>query len=239
MLKRLLSQEWEALAGIIAAVAAIVLHFLRIGDIETLLAIALVLIALLFLRDLRHESEMNKISTAAEKANTILGDIKAYIRPSEVTLIGPTELRAASELFARKGQGEVVWYNVCLRMYKAQEPFDVMLKPFLENPKVTTLRFVLGKGEKERWQNDVLPKIKACDGHKKVTEPFWADLEPRLSFVITEASEGKAEALVSFWGEPFMAVSTDKSVPRYILHVRENSDLIARLKELERISRAG
>ena len=238
MLKRLITQEWEALAGIIAAVAAIVLHFLHYTEVDTLLAITLVLIALLFLRDLRHESQMNKISAAAEKANTTLGDIKAYIKPSDVTLIGPTELRAASEQFARKGQGVVVWYNVCLRMYKAQEPFDVMLRPFIENPKVTSLRFVLGTGEKERWHNDVLPKINACNGYKKVTEPHWARLEERLSFVITEAGEGKAEALVSFWGEPFMAVSTDKSVPRYILHVRENSDLIARLKEVERIGRA-
>jgi hypothetical protein len=237
MLKRLLTQEWEALAGIVAAVAAIVLHFLHYTEIDTLLAITLVLIALLFLRDLRHESQMDRISSAAEKANTLLGDLKAYIKPSDVVLIGPTELRSASEQFARKGQGEVVWYNVCLRMYKAQEPFDVMLKPFIENPNVTTVRLVLGISEKQRWQNDVLPKIKACNGYKKVGEPHWAVLEERLSFVITETSEGKAEALVSFWGEPFMAVSTDKSVPRYILHVRESSDLIARLKEVERISR--
>ena len=237
MLKRLLTQEWEALAGIIAAVAAIVLHFLGQTEENTLLPIALVLIALLFLRDLRHESQMGRISSAAENATTLLGDIKDHLRPSDIALIGPTELRSASEQFARKGQGEVAWFNVCLRMYKAQEPFDVMLRPFIENPRVTALRFVLDIKEKDRWQADVWPKIKLCNGHKKVSEPYWGNLEQRLSFVITESGEGKAEALVSFWGEPFMAVGTDKSVPRYILYVRENSELIARLKELERISR--
>jgi len=237
MMKRLVTQEWEALAGIVAAVVAIVLHFLHYAEVSTLMAIALVLIALLFLRDLRHENQMNKISSAAEHATTLLGDIKNHLQPSDITLIGPTELHAASEQFARNGQGEVVWYNVCLRMYKAQEPFDIMLKPFIENPRVKVLRFVLGQNEKERWQTDVWPKIKQCNGHKKVSEPYWANLDERLSFVITETDEGKAEALVSFWGEPFMAVSADKSVPRYILYVRENSDLIARLKELERISR--
>jgi hypothetical protein len=238
MLKRLLTQEWEALAGIVAAVAAIVLHFLHITEIETLLAIALVLIALLFLRDLRHEGQMDKIAARAERAVSYLDDIKASLRPPGVTLVGPTELRLASEQFAVKGQGEVVWFNVCLRMYRAQEPFNVMVRPFLDNPKVTMLRFVLSPGEKERWQTDLVPKIKACPGYKKVNEPVWANLEPRISFVIAETEGGRAEALVSFWGEPFMAVSTEKSVPRYILHVRENSELIDRLKELERMSRA-
>ena len=163
--------------------------------------------------------------------------MKQAVRLPDVTLIGPTELRAASLGFAQKGRGEVVWYNVCLRMYKAQQPFNIMLRPFIENPLVTSVRFVLNSSEKERWQSDVLPKIKACSGRIKVEEPFWSDLKDNISFVIAETGEGKAEALVSFWGEPFMALGTDKNVPRYVLHVSSNSDLIARLKEKERICR--
>lgn len=238
MLKRLIRQDWEAIAGIIAALAALILHFLHYTDQNTLLAIAITLIALLFLRDLRREGQLEKMASSSEEAIRLLSDIKERLKPSEIALIGPAELRAASEQFARKGQGEVVWFNVCLRMYRAQEPFNVMLKPFIENPQVKSVRFVLNPGEKERWQSDVLPKVKACPGCDKVEEPCWTALEDRLSFVIVETGEGKAEALVSFWGEPFMAMSTERNVPRYVLHVREGSELIARLKELERISRA-
>jgi hypothetical protein len=82
-----------------------------------------------------------------------------------------------------------------------------------------------------------LPKIKACAGHLKVEEPFWTELKDTVSFVMIETGGGKAEALVSFWGEPFMALSTDKNVPRYVLHVNSSSELIVRLKEKERIYR--
>jgi hypothetical protein len=237
MLKRLLKQEWEAIAGILAAIAAIVLHFLHITEQSTLLAITLVLIALLFLRDLRRENQMEKISSVLEDNLKSLGEIKDRVTPSEISLIGPAELRTASEAFARKGQGEAVWFNVCLRMYKSQEPFNLMLKPFIDNPKIKTLRFVLNVTEKDRWVSDLLPKIKACAGYAKVEEPCWVNLDNRVSFIIVEKSEGKAEALISFWGEPFMAIGIDKSVPRYVIRVNENSDLIPRLKEIERITR--
>ena len=123
-------------------------------------------------------------------------------------------------------------------MYRAQQPFDIMFKPFIENPAVTSIRFVLDSGEKERWQSDVLPKINATSGYTKVEEPYWCNLKDNISFVIAETGEeGQSEALVSFWGEPFMAIGTDKNVPRYILHVASSSELVAHLKEKERICR--
>jgi hypothetical protein len=54
-LKRFLAFDWDAVAGIIAAVAAIVMHFLHWVDEGLLITIAVVLIALLFIRDLRRE----------------------------------------------------------------------------------------------------------------------------------------------------------------------------------------
>lgn len=82
-----------------------------------------------------------------------------------------------------------------------------------------------------------MPKIKACSGQQKVLEPLWIDLSDTISFVMIDIGGGKSEALVSFWGEPFMALATDKNVPRYVLHVNSNSELIVRLKEKERICR--
>jgi len=45
---------------------------------------------------------------------------------------------------------------------------------------------------------------------------------------------GVTEALVSFWGEPFMSQSTANNVPRYILHVQAHSELLKQLIELDR-----
>jgi hypothetical protein len=238
MLKRLLKQDWDAIAGILAAIIALILHLLHYTDIDTLLAIAIVLMVILLLRDFRRESQSERIESATERNALALEELKRAVHPSDVTLIGPTELRSASLEFAQKSHGEVVFYNVCMRMYKAQPPFNVMLKPFIENPGVTSIRLVLDIGEKEHWQSDVLPKINACTGYNKVEEPFWCKLKDPISFVIGEmGSKGESEALVSFWGEPFMAIGVDKNVPRYVLHLSSTSEMVARLKEKERICR--
>jgi hypothetical protein len=56
-LKRFIAVDREAIAGIIAAVAAIVMHLLHLVDEAILITIALLLIALLFMRDLRRDRE--------------------------------------------------------------------------------------------------------------------------------------------------------------------------------------
>ncbi len=238
MLKRLLRQDWEAVAGVLAALAALILHFLHYIETDIILAIALVLLAIILFRDIRRENQAERLAKAQNGMIASLGDIQSALHPPEVVLIGPKDLRSQSMRFAHKGKGEVVLFNTCLRMYRPQQPFDIMLRPFIENPDITSIRFVLDNNEKDRWQTNVLPKVAACSGRKKVQEPFWCQLKENVSFVLVETGpEGEAEALVSFWGEPFMAMSAEKNVPRYVLYVRESSELIARLKEHERICR--
>ena len=68
-----------------------------------------------------------------------------------------------------------------------------------------------------------------------VNEPRWCVLQKNLSFILADTQpQGNAEALVSFWGEPFMSQSTDYNEPRYILHVQSHSELLTQLIELER-----
>ena len=68
-------------------------------------------------------------------------------------------------------------------------------------------------------------------GARKVKKPYWCNLEENISFILVETgSFGKAEALLSFWGEPFMARMSGTNVPRYVLYVRESSELIKSLK---------
>jgi len=110
-------------------------------------------------------------------------------------------------------------FYICLRMYKSQKPFDIMLKPFIENSEVTPIQFILNLKEKERWAKDTTPKVDICNGAKKVKEPDWCNLEEdNISFILVETgSFGRAEALVNFWGEPFMNRTYGVNVPRYIV----------------------
>ena len=54
-IRRFLSLDWDAIAGIVAAVMALAMHFLHIIEEDVLLMIAVVLLALLFIRDLRRQ----------------------------------------------------------------------------------------------------------------------------------------------------------------------------------------
>jgi hypothetical protein len=55
-MKRFLSLDWDAVAGITAAVAALVLHFLHIVKAGALLTMVLLLLGLRLVRDLRREA---------------------------------------------------------------------------------------------------------------------------------------------------------------------------------------
>lgn len=231
--------EWEAIAGLIAAVTAIVLHFLHLTDINILRVITLALVALLFLRDLRSEERWSSMEDASKLSVRLLEEIKETTHPAEIDLIGPARLRQATVLFAERAQGEVVWFNACPQMFESKEMCDAILRPFLANPNVTGFRLILDKSQREHWHAQVETTIANYKGHGIVTPPIWADLDSGVSFVLTETDTigGKGEALVSFWGEPFMAVHHDRRIPGYIIHVREHSELIGRFRELERASR--
>lgn len=231
--------EWEAIAGLIAAVAAIVLHFLHLTDVNILRVITLVLVALLFLRDLRSEERWSAMADASHLSVRLLEEIKESTHPAEIDLIGPSRLRQATLQFAARVQGDVVWFNACPQMFESKEVCGVILQPFLANAGVTAIRLVLDHRQQERWRSHVEATLQAYSGSSRIAPPTWGQLDSGVSFVIaeTDSVDGKAEALVSFWGEPFMAVHHDRHVPGYIIHVREHSELIGRLREVERAAR--
>ncbi len=236
---RLRQLDFEALAGLIAAIAALVLHLLHVADEGVLLAIVLVILALILLRDMRREDREDRETRAIEHSLAAIGDIRAAVLPPDTLLIGPAALREESARFSQRARGEMVWFNVCLSMFEPQALFDVLLRPAVENPQVTSVRFVLDEGERERWQNVVLPKVAACRGAASVAEPVWVSLDEAVSCILAETDAGGVEALLSFWGEPFMARSSGRDVPRYIFHVQRRSELIGRLRDLERTYRLG
>ncbi len=232
---RLLNYEWDAIAGILAAVVGIVLHFLHVIDEQIILPIVLTLMALLFINFMRHTRNNDHTAEQVEHIQKIVTTINSSLAVPDILLIGPRQLRTANEQFARNMCGEATLFNVCLSMYRTQPLFDALLRPLIENPLVTGVQFVLDAGQQGTWQAQILPKIANSIAASKVKEPRWCSLQKNLSFILADTqSQGAAEALLSFWGEPFMSQSTDRNVPRYIFHIQAHSELLTQLIELDR-----
>ncbi len=234
-MKKLFKLEWEMIAGLIAAVSALVMHSLGLGSADLLLVMAVLLMALLFLRNIRQEQRIEAILEAISSANGAIQEVESRLKPPELLLLGPTHLRMESERFCKQAQGEVLLFHVCLLMFKSQALFDLMLRPVVENPLVTSVRFVLNEKQLGLWDTEIVPKLNHCHGKEKVCPPQWAPIAETISFIMADAGKGgNAECLVSFWGEPFMAYTLEQGIPRYIIHVRAHSELVSRLVELER-----
>ncbi|MFN3398022.1 MAG: hypothetical protein ACK4ZS_05735 [Sulfurimicrobium sp.] len=233
--KRFFSYEWDAIAGVLAAVAAIILHLLHIADEHIILPIVLALMALLFISFMRHERNNERTAGQVDQIQRMTAKIKSSLTAPDVVLIGPRQLRAVNEQFARGMRGEAILFNVCLSMYRTPMLFDMLLRPMIENHQVTSIHFVLDESQKALWQAEILPKIAACGDGGKVREPHWCNLGKNLSFILADTQpDGATEALLSFWGEPFMAQSTERNVPRYVFHVQAHSELLPLFVELER-----
>lgn len=233
--KNFINYEWDAIAGLLAAIIAIILHLLHVVDEYVILPILLALMGLLFINFFRHTRNNKRTAEYVERTEHAVHRIQATLKPTDLILIGPRQLRSVSEQFAKTMKGDAIWFNVRLSMYIPEQLFDALLRPAIENSLVTSIQFVLDESQKDLWQKMVFPKIIACIGHSKVREPRWCTLSKTVSFILADSQHsGGAEALLSFWGEPFMAQSTVRDVPRYIFHVQKHSELLPHLVELER-----
>lgn len=234
-MKRLLRFDWDIIAGITAAVIAIVLHLLHIVEVDILFTLVLVLLALLLFRDLRREGHDEQLAESVEQVKAGVGEVRFSLEPPDSILVGPRHLRAESRRFVETARGQMVWFNVCFLMFKSQDVFDLLLRPAIENQRVDSIQFISNVSEKELWEKHMLPKINACGGCSKVKEPRWRNLPETVSFILADIEPtGTTEALLSFWGEPFMSRVTGQQLPRYIFRVQGHSELVARLVELER-----
>jgi len=104
-MQRFFKFEWEAIAGLVAAVIALVMHFLHVVEVGVLLVIAVVLFSLFFIRDLRREPLMEQMRDSLRKTENGVIDIQSARAPPDTILIGPQQLRAESERFALAGPG--------------------------------------------------------------------------------------------------------------------------------------
>ena len=75
-MKRLLRIDWDVIAGITAALIAVVLHLLHVVDVDILFTIVLVLLALVLFRDLQRESHDEHLGEAVDQ---IKGDASGKV----------------------------------------------------------------------------------------------------------------------------------------------------------------
>lgn len=234
-MKRLLRVDWDVIAGIAAAVIAVILHLLHIVHAEVLFTIIIVLLALLLFRDLRRESHDEHVGEAVEQIRSNVRRIESSLEAPAAVLIGPRHLRSESRRFVETARGDMVWFNVCFLMFRSQDVFDLLLKPAIENPLVRSIQFISDEQERDLWEMNMLPKIQECQGSEKVLPVRWRSLPQTVSFILADTEhKGQTEALLSFWGEPFMAQTIDRQVPRYVFWVQGHSDLVAQLVDMER-----
>ena len=234
-MKQFLKYDWDAIAGIIAAGAAIIMHMLHLVEADVLLTIAVVLIALLFLRDLRRERQAEHLDASVQKTEVTVKEILSRLNPPDAVLVGPLSIHQVMEDFSRRARNEMVWFHVCPVMFKRQALFDALLKTAIDNPAVKSIQFVLDHSDHDLWESEVVPKIKQCPGQGKVKKTIWTNISGGVSAIISDIDkDAKTECLLSFWGEPFMARTPSHNVPRYVFHVQSHSELVGRMVEVVR-----
>ena len=126
-------------------------------EVDVLFTLILVLLALLLFRDLRRESHDEQVAETVQRMNASVQEVVRSLEPPDAILVGPRHLRAESRRFAETARGEMIWFNVCFTMFKSQDVFDLMLRPAIENSHVTSIQFISNEGERELWNQNLLP----------------------------------------------------------------------------------
>lgn len=168
-----------------------------------------------------------------------LKNVESRLVESEIELITPKNLVYAVNEFYSKNNGEVWIFNLCMNMYAKKNPFEKVLKPIIDNENTTEVHFILNSSEKEIWEKYVKDLINKCENKNKVIQPIFTEINEPIAFLMirTDTQKDEREALLSIWGEPFMVENT-KDIPRtfhhprYVFHIKSNSEVILRLKDI-------
>ena len=233
-LRRLLRIDWDVVAGIIAAVVAMLLSFMGLVSETVGRGIILLLCALLLIRDLRGEAREHRMFDKLDVIKRHAASLTAA-KQGDVHLIGSKKMRQEFADFAATLYGEVRWFNACCRMFRRQEVFDATLRPFLDNPNVTAVHLLCRPEERPGWLADLQPKLQKSVHGGKVRPPAWGPIRTSVSFVLGDVDgDGRDEAMLSILEEPFAASNQGPAVPRFLLRVFSQCDLIATLEEMAR-----
>jgi hypothetical protein len=89
----------------VAAVIALILHFLHVAESDIILAIVLALLALLLLRDLKAESLGHRLTEDVQGLRAQLSDVQHAVVPPDAVLIGPLSTARVSAQFLGGAHG--------------------------------------------------------------------------------------------------------------------------------------
>lgn len=220
----------DVIVILVSSAGAIILYHLGILPEEFVVSFILFILAAHTVQEVVRGEEIRKDVKAVSRA--------IAIPKSEIDLIKPSELLQRTAEFALRNKGEEWWFNTCASMFRSKELFNSLLRASIENQKTTKITFIMRPSMKEIWEQQVQPMIDECRGKEKVQPPIWTDIEEGISFRMIDVDSGKMgkEALLTFWGEPFMmehvAEERMAHMPRYVLHVKHDSELLHRLKDI-------
>lgn len=233
--RRLLRIDWDVVAGIIAAIVAMLLSFMGLVSEAVGVGIILLLCALLLTRDLRGEAREHRMFDKLDVIKRHVAGLAAASH-TDVQLVGPKRMRHEFTEFAATVVGEVRWFNACCRMFRRREIFDTTLRVLLENPNVTAVTLLCRPDEHGAWEADVVPKLAQCAQGGKMCPPLWGPIRGSVSFVLGDVDgDGRNEALVAIMDEPFSTLNPQgPSVPQFTFHVYSQSELMLPLEALLR-----
>lgn len=225
-LKKLLKTDWEIIAGLAAAVAVIILKLLHLVEAETMLTLAVVLLAGLFMRELRREAVIDKFAENIDKTQAGVQQLMVHYADQGSSLVTPAGMHDAMCAFSRRATGVCVFKHVSPFMFKKQTNFDSFLQPMLEHDAVSEVIFIIHDDEEESFKLHVKQKADAVDGGSKVTEPILAENSDANGIIACNCglTEG-FEALITFFSEPFMVQYGGNWVPKFALHVLPESEV--------------
>ena len=108
-LRSLLRVDWDVIAGIAAAIIAMLLSFMGLVSEAVARGIILLLCALLLVRDLRRESREHRMFDKLDLLKRNLIGLSSTVRETDVSLVGPKRMRADVLDFTTALYGEVRW----------------------------------------------------------------------------------------------------------------------------------
>ena len=225
-MKKLFKTNWEAIAGIVAAVSVLVLKFLGLVHEETMLTLAIVLLAVLFLRELRKETVFDQFADDLAEIQASVKQLAVNQAEQGSALITPAAMKDAMSAFSRRAKGCCVFKHVSPFMFKRDANFDAFLKPMLEHDAVSEVIFIIEENQKEEFERFVRTKTDKNEGGGKVAAPILAD-NPDGNGVIAHncGLTEDFEALITFFSEPFMVKHGGNWVPRFAMHVLPRSEV--------------
>ena len=225
-LKKLLKTDWEIIAGLAAAVAVIILKLLHLVEAETMLTLAVVLLAGLFMRELRREAVIDKFAANIDKTQAGVQQLMIHYADQGSSLVTPSGMHDAMCAFSRRATGVCVFKHVSPFMFKKQANFDSFLKPMIEHDAVSEVVFIINEDEAENFNFHIKQKADDCDGGSKIAKPILADNTDANGIIACNCglTEG-FEALITFFSEPFMVKYGENWVPKFALHVLPESEV--------------